>query len=197
MNPSENHTHRIGRCRLLHGFVFVVAMVSLTLNGENARAASVSPSDYRVATAGDKFDNTWQYAVAFKLRPPRRLRARHLELAVGTLSSPSENTAYVSIGPVWRLPIKHQSFFVELGLSPTLLSGSSINGRDLRGNIHFTSSAALGAAFGRHDNVSVTLRIQHTSNGGLRNTNPGLDMIGLNFALNFANRSMHHTGAKP
>ena len=33
----------------------------------------------------------------------------------------------------------------------------------------------------------VPLRIQHTSNGGLNNTNPSLDMLGINLALDISN----------
>jgi hypothetical protein len=53
------------------------------------------------------------------------------------------------------------------------------------GNLHFTSSAALGATFGARESVALSLRIQHTSNGGLSSTNPGMDIIGLNFAFDF------------
>ena len=42
------------------------------------------------------------------------------------------------------------------------------------------------ATFGARENISVALRVQHTSNGGLSNTNPGLDMIGLSFAFNLS-----------
>ena len=153
------------------------------------RAASLKAADYRIAVAGDKFEDTVQVAVAFKMRPPRRLRANRLELAVGTISTSRDNSAFVSLGPVWRLPFKNDAIFVDLGFSPTLIvGGTSFNGRDLGGNFHFTSSIAVGANFGRFDAASVSLRVQHTSNGGLGSTNPGIDMIGINFALSFANR---------
>ena len=113
-------------------------------------------------------------------------RAATVELAIGAISTPQETRPFVSFGPVWRLPINRRSLFVALGFSPTLIGGSSFNGRDLGGNFHFTSSASVGANFGAHENISVALRVQHTSNGGLSSTNPGLDMIGLNFAINLS-----------
>ena len=170
--------------KALHTVVFMIAMISFTLNGLNAQAANVVASDYRVVAASAKYNNTTQYAVAFRMRPPRRLRARHLELAIGAISTSQETRPFVSLGPVWRLPIRSRSLFVELGFSPTLIAGSSLNGRDLGGNFHFTSSASIGATFGARKNISIALRVQHTSNGGLSSTNPGLDMIGLNFAFN-------------
>ena len=141
-------------------------MISCMLNSANARAAAAVPIDYRLALAGDKFADTWQFAVAFRMRPPRRLRgfrAKHFELAVGTISTSQESNPFVSLGPVWRLPLNNDSLFVELGISPTLLGGSSFNGRDLGGNFHFTSSATVGKTFGARDAVSLSLRIQASS----------------------------------
>lgn len=190
MHPAEHHqAMKIAHNRWLHAVVFVVALLSFEWNGANARAAGLRPTDYRIAAAGDKFDDTLQVAVAFRMRPPHRLRANRLDLAIGSISTSRENSAFVSMGPVWRLPLKRSALFVELGFSPTLIiGGSSFSGRDLGGNFHFTSSLAVGANFGRFDSVSVSLRAQHTSNGGLSNTNPGIDMIGVNFAFHFADR---------
>jgi hypothetical protein len=185
MKSSSTETHKIAQCKSLHTVVFVIAMIAFPLNDSNARAASVMPADYRLAMAGDKFADTWQIAVAFRMRPPRRLRARYMELAIGTLSSSKESRLFVSLGPVWHLPLTSRSLFIELGFSPTFLGGSSFNGRDMGGNLHFTSSAALGATFGARESVALSLRIQHTSNGGLSSTNPGMDIIGLNFAFDF------------
>ncbi len=183
MTRSSTGMHKIGHSKVLHTALFVIAMSSLMLSASNARAASVMPFDYRLAVAGDKFADTWQFAVAFSMRPPRRLRARRVEVAVGTLSTSQENRLFVSLGPVWQLPIRSQWLSVELGISPTLLSGSSFNGRDMGGNFHFISSAAVRATFGAHDSVALSLRIQHMSNGGLSSTNPGMDMIGLNITF--------------
>ena len=117
----------------------------------SARAAPPGshPSDYRVVAASGKYDDT----LAFRMRPPRRLRARHLELAIGAISTSQETRAFVSFGPVWRLPINSRFLFVELGFSPTVIAGSSFNGRDLGGNFHFTSSASVGATFGARKHI--------------------------------------------
>ena len=187
MKSSGVQVQRIGHSKALHTIVFVIAMISFSLNSSNAWAAIVAPTDYRVVAAGDKFADTTQFAVGFWMRPPRRLRARYLELTIGTISSSQESRVFVSLGPVWRLPIDSRSLFVELGFSPTLIAGSSFNGRDLGGNFQFTSSASIGATFGSREDISVALRIQHISNGGLSSTNPGMDMIGLNLTFNLSN----------
>ena len=185
---SVTRNREFTQARALHVGVFLLAMISFMLNGLNAQAADLRPADYRLALADDKFSDTWQFAVAYRLRPPRRLRAQHLELAAGTISTSRDNRLFVSLGPVWRLPLQSESLFVEFGFSPTLLSGTSFNGRDMGGNFHFTSSATIGAYFGARDAMSVSLRIQHTSNGSLNSTNPGMDMIGINFAFDLFRR---------
>ncbi len=188
MTRSSTRTHKIGHSKALHTVVFVIAMIAFTLNDSNARATSVMPADYRFAMADDKFEDTWQLAVAFRMRPPRRLRARYMELAVGTISTSEVSQPFVSFGPVWRLPINSRWLFIQLGFSPTLLGGSTFRGRDLGGKFHFTSSATVGTTVGARDAVELALRIQHTSNGSIRNTNPGMDMIGLNLSFSLGNR---------
>jgi len=171
---------------MAHALIFVVAMTSFSLHASNVQAASLRPVDYRVLATVNNFDDTWQYAVTFRMRPPRRLRASHLELAVGAFSSTQDTRPFVSLGPVWRFPLNRSpDFFVDLGFSPTLVAGSTFNGEQIGGILHFTTSASVGAIFGARDKVSVSLRIQHTSNGGLNGTNPGLDMVGFNFTYNF------------
>ncbi len=96
---SSTNTRKIGHSKALHTVVFAIAMIAFTLNDANARAASVMPADYRYAVAGDKFEDTWQLAVALRMRPPRRLRARCMELAVGTISTSEVSQPFVSLGP--------------------------------------------------------------------------------------------------
>lgn len=143
------------------------------------------PSEYRYSVAADKFDDVEQFALVFPKRPTNFLRADRIELAVGAISDKTDDRLFVSLGPVWRLPFPGNSGFVELGFSPTWINGSILNDRDLGGNIHFTSAVSVGIDVGPQQNVSLSLRVQHTSNGGLNATNPGLDMIGLNFAIHF------------
>lgn len=173
---------------LFHALTIFVLLQAHGNTFADTWAASFSPMDYRFSAAQDKFDDVAQYAVAFHVRPPRRLRARSLELAIGSISSSQDDRGFVSFGPVWRFPIARQGMFVELGFSPTLITGSKFNGRDLGGNFHFTSSFALGATFGYRKRVAVSLRAQHTSNGGLHETNPGIDMVGINLSFDLSNR---------
>ncbi len=166
--------------------VFAVVLTLAALNYQVAFASAFPPSGYRASVAGDKFSDTWQVAAVFELPAPRHIRARKLELVVGTTSTSNEVRPFVSLGPVWRLPLSRRRTFLELGFSPTFFAGSTFHNRNIGGNFHFTSSAAIGVLLGVNDDSSISLRIQHTSNGGLDSTNPGMDMVGINIAINFA-----------
>ncbi len=98
MNHSAAQIRRIDYSNALHVVVFVVAMISFTMNSANARAATVVPTDYRVVAANGKYDDTTQFAFAFRTRPPRRLRATHLELAIGAITTAQESRAFVPFG---------------------------------------------------------------------------------------------------
>ena len=143
--------------------------------------------EYRAMEGVGEFNSTWQFALATNFRAPVFLRADHLEAAVGVITSGTDQRPFISLGPTWHFPIGQSNAFVDLGFSPTIVSGSNFSGADLGGNFHFTSSAGVGAILGTHDDVVVSLRIQHTSNGGLHGTNPGLDMAGLTFSYKFDN----------
>ncbi len=75
--------------------------------------------------------------------------------------------------------------------------GSSFNGRDMDGNCHFTSLAAVGATLGARDYAAPSPGNQYTSNRDLNSTNPGLNMIALNIFIDFSNRRVHRTGETP
>lgn len=157
------------------GVVLVIASIQF------AGAADLAPAGYRLSNGLDKFKQSWQVAAVFRTGATQILASRNLELAAGVISSPSCNEVFVSLGPNWHWPVHKQKIFLEIGFSPTLISGSTFDDRDIGGNFHFTSSIALGARFGREENILVALRIQHISNGGLASPNPGLDMVGINF----------------
>ena len=181
MNSRNNNTTAFVIARIIVSLLAMIAATSTT----HAAPAFLVPDDYRFVTAARKFDDTAQFAAAFRIAAPRALRAHHTELAIGTIFTNTDNRLFVSVGPVWRFPLRGPSTFVDVGFSPTLLSGSTFNGRELGGNIHFTSSLAIGARFGRQVDYSIAFRAQHISNGGINGTNPGLDMVGLTFAIDF------------
>ena len=172
-------------------FALLASVIALPFLAPSlASAQDLTPDEYRVTRSIGKFDSVTQFAIAYRFDAPEILRASRTELSFGTFSSREEDRPYVSFGAVWRVPPKwvplpRDSMFVDVGFSPTIIAGSSLNGRDLGGSVHFTSSIEIGALFGREQSTAVSLRLQHTSNGGLNSTNPGIDTLGFNFAFNF------------
>ncbi len=165
--------------RILHG----ILIITIPMIAFNANGASISSPVYRLSFGGGQFSDTFQVGASFSLRAPSVVAIADLELAIGSIASRANREAFVSFGPTWRWPLWNRRSYIDFGISPTLLSGSSFDGRRLGGNFHFTSSLALGLNLGHRGRTTVSLRIQHTSNGGLNSPNPGLDMIGLSWSV--------------
>ncbi len=131
-----------------------------------------------------------QAGFAFHAAAPRWLHANRLEFGLGAISRGEQSRPFLSLGPVWRwVPSSvEKRWFIDFGLSPTVLGGAKFDGKDLGGNLHFTSSLGIGRHFGARSASTVSLRIQQMSNLGLNSTNPGVTMIGLSFTYRPNNR---------
>lgn len=176
---------QLKRFRFMIGPLLAASLAASLMHAEVANADIFVPDGYRVTVADKKFDDTRQFALVYEAIAPRGIGASHLELAVGAIGSSNDSRALLSVGPVWQLPLRTDRFALQVGFSPTLISGSTFDGRDMGGNLHFTSSASFVANFGATHNISVALRIQHISNGGLSSNNPGMDMFGLTISYRF------------
>jgi hypothetical protein len=65
---------------------------------------------------------------------------------------------------------------------PTVLTKHEFEGRDLGEHLQFTSYLALGVECGAKRNLAVAYRIQHISNAGINEPNPGLNVYMLEFS---------------
>lgn len=164
----------------------VTAMVPLALQAPAARAASLQPDSYIAGKVLDKFDDTWLFAAAFKLGRPKRLLVQYVGLTLGVITAPGDSRPFISLAPVWQAPIYGDKLAIKFSFGPTLLAGSTFDQRNMGGNLHFTSTVAIEGTFGVRRSFTLGLLIQHTSNGGLNSTNPGMDIVGLNFAINLS-----------
>jgi lipid A 3-O-deacylase len=148
---------------------------------------------YRVTIAdGSDFDGLTRQALFLDFELPWTWSGQNgmsvsssLSLELGRFSRDSEDRNFVSIGPSIRLTNDNwrKPFFVDLGLSPTVIDGSSYGDKEFGTSFNFTSHVALGMSFGKQKNHSVRLRYEHISNGGLDEANPGVNMIGIDFVL--------------
>lgn len=85
---ASSTTHQTAnKGNLLRAIVFVTVMLSITLNNSIAEAHCFVPTQHRAMVASDEFSGSGQHIAASNTRPPRRLRARNLELAIDLLSS--------------------------------------------------------------------------------------------------------------
>lgn len=141
----------------------------------NAAESALTPDEFRLAYAVQKFDSTFASVLAYDLPPIRFLGSMRSELAVGTIYANGDWAALVSGGPIWGFDdIGGSRMFIEFSINPTLLSRTHYDGEDMGSHFQFTSALVLGRRF---NNWNVALRIQHTSNAGLSDANPGMDMV--------------------
>jgi hypothetical protein len=155
---------------------------------QSATAGTLLPPEVRIATTWRDVADVRLLAAAWFSRASSWTRASRIEIALGVVDGSGRARPFVSVGPVWRLNHPEAPAFVEIGFRPTALGGSSVGNEELGGNLHFTSSVAVGRDFDRGPLARIALRIQHLSNGGLRDRNPGLDLVGLNFVSRFGER---------
>ena len=85
------------------------------------------------------------------------------------------------VAPVLRLQQARASGavpYLEGSLGVHLLSKRQINGdRDFSTAFQFGEFVGAGVLFGPRQNVGLALRLQHISNGGIKNPNPGLTFV--------------------
>lgn len=165
---------------------FCIGVLMLVAMFQSAIAAPQRAlPELRLATSFRDGSDIRLIAAALPMKAVSWTRASRMEIAVGLVDGSGHSRPFVSAGSVWQLNYSNTPVFVEFGFSPTLLGGSTLGAHDLGGNLHFTSSLAVGMVLGQGRNARIALRIQHLSNGGLHDRNPGLDLVGLNFISPF------------
>ncbi len=144
-----------------------------------------------------KFAGMSQYGVLLGYRVNSRSKAfwmpSRLDLSAGWLERGNNASAIVSAGPSYRWHMNKSDkskWFVDFGVHPTWVSQSRFEGKNLGGKVFFTSHLGFGVYLGRQRTTSLLLRYQHTSNAGLDDNNPGVDMLGLAFSYNFGGDRM-------
>lgn len=105
------------------------------------------------------------------------------EAAVGALAGEGEVAAYIHFG--CALELAHEALPVTLVLTtgPSLYSEDTFGDLDIGGHIHFTSSAGLN--WQMCDDWAIEYRFQHTSNAGLEDDNPGVNMHAIAMSYSF------------
>ena len=124
------------------------------------------------AAAGIGWALPWQWSEG-------RLRTR-LDLSVGYTHTKADEVVRFQATPVLRYQANNRGFFAEIGTGLTYLSSSRWGrNHDLGGRFHFGSRLGLGFDFGKYD---VSLNITHFSNAGLKDENPGAEVLGIRYS---------------
>lgn len=75
------------------------------------------------------------------------------------------------------------TYYLELGVGPSLLSRTNFAGKELSTRFQFTSH--VGAGFVVNDVHRFGLRYTHVSNASIKTPNPGLDLIEASYTYRF------------
>ncbi len=98
-----------------------------------------------------------------------------LSATVGMLRAANDTGYLATVGPGALLAKDAAPYEILAGFSPTLLTDHEYGNDDLGGNVHFTSYVAFHYSLNRR--LWLGGRLQHTSNGGLDDKNPGIDLV--------------------
>ena len=98
----------------------------------------------------------------------------YLETNAGVLTGGGDSAFVGSIGPGIYISGLNEKFDLSLGINPTIISEHNFGDENLGGPIEFTSHIGLNFNLARH--LTVGYRLQHMSNAGIYNNNPGLNI---------------------
>jgi hypothetical protein len=113
------------------------------------------------------------------------------EMAVGYWSGDGEggvNLWDIGVTPVFRYQGRagNTQPYVEAGVGAHLLSRTYIDDeRDLATGFQFGTHVGLGAMFGEGGRYELGYRLQHLSNGGIKQPNDGINFHQLRFTYRF------------
>jgi len=96
-----------------------------------------------------------------------------LTMGLGWLGGRGETAGVYRAGPAFSLRPPGSPFWIELGVSPTVLTRHTFGGLDLGIAFQFTSYAGMNWDLSRHWGLGY--RFEHLSNASLSSSNPGLN----------------------
>ena len=102
--------------------------------------------------------------------------------------APATWLAQFGLTPVFRFRpgAANSHWFADLGIGLTLTTRLyQTDRRQFSTRFNFGDHVGLGWSFGEGDRQEIVLRVEHFSNGGLREPNPGLNFVQLRYACRF------------
>ena len=124
--------------------------------------------------------NLWRLGLQWKAPPFDWMKAHdrwswYWDVSIGGWHGNEGTVHDVSVTPVLRYMKISHGFYLEGGIGAHILSDSHINS-DLGFSTRFQFGDHLGIGFYR-GKWDWQLRLQHLSNGGMQNPNPGINFV--------------------
>lgn len=97
-------------------------------------------------------------------------------------------TTQLGITPVlrWHPSTPEAAWFLEAGVGANLLTPVYVNGgKRFSTTFNFGDHMAVGWGWGEERRHEIVLRVQHFSNAGIKNPNPGEDFVQLGYAWQY------------
>jgi hypothetical protein len=130
--------------------------------------------------AGTREINLWRIGVQWKGAPFDWMKkyerfSWYWDASVGGWHGDEGTVHDVGVTPVFRYMKETHGPYLEAGIGAHILSDSHINS-DLGFSTRFQFGDHLGAGY-YHGKWDWQVRLQHLSNGGMRNPNPGINFM--------------------
>ena len=106
-----------------------------------------------------------------------------IDTSAGVMTRRGDNGFVGTLGPSLLLGYKSWPLFLDVGISPTVLSRQQFGDRFFGSPFQLTSHGGLRWDIGRH--WSLGYRFQHMSNAGTASPNPGLNMHSFGLSWRF------------
>jgi hypothetical protein len=161
----------------------------LLLTGMGGLAGAIEPdrllvgarTGYSASSFVDPFHLNEIYLDWYAKSRPWRLESHRgwlcqtrIELSAGCLNGQDHKGFVGTLGPNWLLGNKHFPLFFDFGSSFTYLSRHQYGPTDFGVPLQFTTH--VGGQLRLGSRVSLLYRLQHMSNAGQEEPNPGLDL---------------------
>lgn len=105
------------------------------------------------------------------------------ETTLSYWTADNDHAAVFAVGPTFEYPLAGDHWRLSLGIQPTLFSDYESEHRNIGGPFEFTSH--IGVRWQSNRDWYIGTRIQHTSNAGIYDTNPGINLFAVELGSRF------------
>jgi hypothetical protein len=122
-----------------------------------------------------QYEGALTLTLPWQWRPgPKLLIRTGLDITAGVLSGHDEEAFVGSIGPRLSFRTFDETFSLDIGIAPSLISRHEFENEDFGGLLQFTSFAGFYVHF--RERYRLGYRLQHMSNAGIYTENPGVNL---------------------